>query len=95
MLLSLPEMLEAEEFAEDARRLKQLPEDTLNELRLYLEQVLEGNEPEDQACLWLDRQTMKCRHHEYRPVACRDFDIGSDECMNWREEYQNAKPFGD
>ena len=31
-------------------------------------------------CVWFNGDTKQCRHYEYRPKACRDFEIGSDLC---------------
>lgn len=36
-------------------------------------------------CAWLDMTTGGCRHYEYRPSICRDFDRGSDSCLSHRE----------
>lgn len=35
-------------------------------------------------CLWFDEQTRKCRHYDHRPEACREFEVGSAECVAWR-----------
>lgn len=35
-------------------------------------------------CLWLDAETRRCRHYEYRPRACRDFALGGDDCRDAR-----------
>ncbi len=43
----------------------------------------------DGPCFWLDPVTRKCRHHEFRPRVCRDFEIGSPACLQWRSHYQN------
>ena len=37
-------------------------------------------------CVWLDPDTLRCRHYEYRPQACRDFEIGSLLCRLSRDE---------
>ena len=42
----------------------------------------------DGPCFWLDLETRKCKHHEYRPQVCRDFETGSDACREWRNEYR-------
>ena len=89
MLLSSQQMMdEAELFAEDVKRLKALPEDATQELREYIEQLLNRNEPDNPACIWLDQKTMRCRYHEHRPMICRDFEIGSGECRSWRSAYE-------
>jgi Fe-S-cluster containining protein len=37
-------------------------------------------------CVWLDTQTLKCRHYDLRPQACRDFAIGSQLCLLCRDD---------
>lgn len=43
--------------------------------------------PDDVPCFWFDPQTKRCRNYEHRPSVCRDFDIGSEGCRSWRDEY--------
>ena len=31
-------------------------------------------------CVWYDEVADQCRHYNYRPKACRDFEVGSDPC---------------
>ncbi|MEP3478740.1 MAG: YkgJ family cysteine cluster protein [Fuerstiella sp.] len=31
-------------------------------------------------CVWFDQVTQLCQHYEYRPSACRNFQISSFEC---------------
>jgi Fe-S-cluster containining protein len=38
-----------------------------------------------QPCLWLDLTTFKCKHYEHRPAVCRDFERGSDACLEHRK----------
>lgn len=38
-------------------------------------------------CTWYNLETKRCRHHEYRPTICRDFETGSDGCLNYRDFY--------
>lgn len=40
-----------------------------------------------QPCIWLDRQSRQCRHYDYRPQMCRDFEIGSPHCVRMRESH--------
>jgi len=35
-------------------------------------------------CFWLDLLTHECRHYEHRPVACREFQPGSENCLEDR-----------
>ena len=50
-----------------------------------------GSDPStfDGPCIWLDRESRLCRHHEYRPNVCRDFSVGSQGCLDWREHYRD------
>ena len=38
-------------------------------------------------CVWLNTDTLLCRHYDLRPQACRDFQINSDLCRlsRWDE----------
>jgi len=35
-------------------------------------------------CAALDRDTMLCRIYEGRPIVCRNFELGSTECLSER-----------
>ena len=43
----------------------------------------------DGPCTWLDLETRMCKHHQYRPNVCRDFETGNPECLQWRDVYQD------
>jgi Fe-S-cluster containining protein len=43
----------------------------------------------DPPCFWLNEETRLCKHHEYRPDVCRNFDIGSSGCLDWRKFYSD------
>jgi Fe-S-cluster containining protein len=79
---------DAEMFAEDIERLKQLPEEAQRELCSYIEALLNGDGRKDPSCIWLNRDTMQCRYHEHRPSICRELEMGSEDCRGWRKEYQ-------
>ena len=38
-------------------------------------------------CFWYDEQTRRCRHYEYRPEICREFDVGAESCLAWRQHF--------
>jgi Fe-S-cluster containining protein len=42
------------------------------------------NTPGDQPCIWLDLATKRCRHYDYRPRLCRDFELGGEDCLGFR-----------
>ena len=93
MLLSQPHLAEGDSpFAEDFERLQALPETAMAELRTYLADLLDGKEPADGVCIWLDRERNRCRYHEQRPSTCRDFEIDSPECHEWRRQYGIKTP---
>jgi Fe-S-cluster containining protein len=59
------------------------------ELFAYRDAVYAG-ESEDRAemnmsCIWLDADTRQCRHYEWRPLICREFQRGSPGCLSMRE----------
>jgi Fe-S-cluster containining protein len=37
-------------------------------------------DPTGRPCLWLDPATRRCRHHDWRPHACRTFAAGAAGC---------------
>jgi Fe-S-cluster containining protein len=42
---------------------------------------------DDGWCAALDRKTMLCKIYENRPLICREFATGEDECMTERREH--------
>ncbi len=43
-------------------------------------------------CAALDRATLLCRIYERRPGVCRDFPVGSDECLTERRAAPLLEP---
>jgi len=39
---------------------------------------------DDGWCAAIDRDTMRCRIYERRPMVCREFQVGSSECIEER-----------
>lgn len=35
-------------------------------------------------CLWYDTDARRCRHHDHRPRACREFAVGGGDCRDAR-----------
>ena len=35
-------------------------------------------------CVWYDSLAKRCRNYEDRPQVCRDLEVGSDSCLQWR-----------
>lgn len=42
---------------------------------------------DDGWCAALDRDTMRCSIYENRPLVCREFQMGEDECLTERNAY--------
>lgn len=42
---------------------------------------------DDGWCSALDRNTMMCSIYENRPLICREFAMGEDECIDARNDY--------
>lgn len=79
--------MDEDAFAEDAARIRALPEKAMTELRAYMENLLAGQENADRVCIWLNKESRQCRFHEHRPSICREFELGSSECVDWRQQY--------
>jgi len=43
---------------------------------------------EDGWCAALDRDTMMCTIYEQRPLICREFEMGSYDCVDQRSGYR-------
>ena len=42
---------------------------------------------DDGWCSALDRNTMKCMIYDKRPLICREFEMGADDCIEARTAY--------
>ncbi|MBX3449283.1 MAG: YkgJ family cysteine cluster protein [Planctomycetaceae bacterium] len=62
-----------------------LPAELIREINDHFSGLFRGQEPQD-ACLWFDRATLRCRHYEYRPPICREYQLGGSECQRRRAE---------
>ena len=45
---------------------------------------------DDGWCAALDRNSMMCTIYEKRPLICREFETGSEDCMNERRGIETA-----
>ena len=62
-----------------------IPAELIDEINMHFSGLIRGQEPQDK-CLWFDTQTRLCKHHEYRPQVCRDYEIGGRECLRERRK---------
>jgi Fe-S-cluster containining protein len=92
---SLPTPEEVVEGGEYWRWLN-MPEVVKAELMAYYELLRNGDvwARSVHPCLWLDPQTKRCRHYEWRPDVCREFPVGGPACFTWRKEYGPPVPDG-
>lgn len=47
---------------------------------------MDSDAPDECPCCWLDLDTKQCRFYEFRPGVCRDFEMGSPECLAYRSD---------
>jgi len=72
-------------------RPKNLPEELAREIDHYFAGLKRGEEPVDH-CLWFDVETRKCKHHQWRPQVCRNYQVGCESCLNERRPYVVTQP---
>ena len=57
-----------------------LPAELVAEIDTHFLGLHRGQEPPG-PCLWYDATTHGCRHYQWRPQICRDFEVGSPSCL--------------
>lgn len=62
-----------------------LPDELIREIDTQFAGLVRGQEPQER-CLWFDLETRRCRHYEWRPQFCRDYELGGTACLNLRRE---------
>ncbi len=75
-----------EEYGEEAwERLKRERRDLLLEIVVdHRARRASGSPLVGTPCLWYDQETRRCKHYEYRPLACREFEVGGEDCHDAR-----------
>jgi Fe-S-cluster containining protein len=81
--------------AEDHDHWQAIPAELRRELADYYAAVDRGDTPDrseagDLPCLWYDAAAKRCRHHEHRPAVCREFEVGGEDCLRFREDRHYA-----
>ena len=68
-----------------------MPSELREHLRIYYRFVEAGMIPARvdgvDPCFWHDPDTKRCRNYEWRPETCREFEPGSEDCL----EHPNRK----
>jgi Fe-S-cluster containining protein len=74
------------EIGEDAwERLRWKRPDLLAELQAAAQARRARGDPDyGTPCLWFDAESRRCRHYDYRPLACREFEVGEYDCRDAR-----------
>ncbi len=57
-----------------------LPQPLIDEIDEHFLGLARGQEPIDE-CLWYDAESRRCRHYEWRPQICRDFELAGTACL--------------
>ena len=86
VVTSPPFVREFDEHGEEAwERLKRDRPDLVDELLDEQRARRSRGEPSyGSPCLWFDSASRRCRHYELRPVACRRFEVGGEDCLDAR-----------
>jgi Fe-S-cluster containining protein len=65
-----------------------LPTVLIDEIDQHFGGMTRGQEPLDR-CLWFDPIQRNCKHYEFRPQLCRDYELRGIACLLRRQqEYQ-------
>jgi Fe-S-cluster containining protein len=63
-----------------------LPAELIAEIDEHFLGLSRGQEPQER-CLWFDSQRRVCRHYEWRPPSCRDYELRGRECVERRRPF--------
>ena len=89
---------ERERQSADGRRVRAMPAEVRRELADYHAARARGEVPDrdrlEMPCLWLDPDSRRCRHYDWRPQVCRDFEVGGVWCLGFRRERGIGPPPG-
>ena len=69
-----------------------LPAELIAEIDEHFLGLSRGQEPQE-GCLWFDPVHRMCRHYEWRPPVCRDYELGGSGCIALRRPF--VRPEGD
>ena len=57
-----------------------LPAELIREIDENFGGLFRGQESQER-CLWFDVEARRCRHYEWRPQVCRDYELGGFACL--------------
>jgi Fe-S-cluster containining protein len=68
-----------------------MPHELVREIDGHFLGLYRGQEPQER-CLWFDAAARRCRHYEWRPQVCRDYELAGAACLALRREHDSAAP---
>jgi Fe-S-cluster containining protein len=63
-----------------------LPLELIEEIDAHFLGLARGQEAQER-CLWFDTDTRRCKHYEWRPQVCRDYELGGRACLAQRRPF--------
>ena len=85
--MGYPAFVRSSKVQPDEEHWVRLPEALKQDLLAYIAGYRQPKPDQlDGPCYWYDERTRRCKHHEYRPRVCRDFVVGGEDCIAWRNE---------
>jgi Fe-S-cluster containining protein len=63
-----------------------LPQELVGEIDAHFLGLARGQEPQEM-CLWYDPAARRCRHYEWRPPVCREYELGGRACLELRRPF--------
>jgi len=64
-----------------------MPQELIDEIDGCFSGLSRGQESQER-CLWFDTDLRRCKHYDWRPQVCRDYQLGGDGCLLAREAYR-------
>ena len=64
-----------------------MPQHLIDEIDHHFGGLARGQEPQ-QRCLWFDTKLRRCKHYEWRPQVCHDYQLGGDACLLARQAHR-------
>lgn len=68
-----------------------LPAELIEEIDEHFQGLARGEEPQEY-CLWFDPERRACRHYQWRPQICRDYEMGGTSCLERRRPFLEDTP---
>ena len=67
-------------------RPRDLPEELIRDIDERFAGLTRGQEPQER-CVWFDAAGRRCKHYQWRPQLCRDYELGGSACLSLRRRY--------